>query len=53
MFTALGFEILELKKGARERVSLPRRLLAIKECRRDAFLLVPMSDNGIQASIEE
>jgi hypothetical protein len=39
IFTALGLEVLGTVRGAEEVVSLPRRMLLIKSCRRDSFLL--------------
>ncbi len=42
VFTSLGFEIVETKLGKEEYVSLPRRLLLIKNCRRDSFFLKPI-----------
>lgn len=41
IFGECGFAIAEELKGKTEIVSLPRRLLLIKEIRRDSFLLVP------------
>lgn len=41
MFQDLGFDIAGTVKGRREGISLPRRLLLIKNCRRDSFLLKP------------
>ena len=43
MFKTLGFEVIDTKIGKEEFVSLPRRLLLIKNCRRDSFLLKPVS----------
>jgi hypothetical protein len=40
-FAALGFEVVGYVKGPDEGVSWPRRLLTIKHCRRDSFLLRP------------
>ena len=42
MFELLGFEVVDKKIGKQEKVSLPRRLLLIKNCRRDSFLLKPI-----------
>lgn len=41
MFESIGFNIVDTVKGNPEGVSLPRRLLLIKKCRRDSFLLKP------------
>jgi hypothetical protein len=41
IFSSLGFDIVETVKGEEEGVSLARRLLLIKNCRRDSFLLKP------------
>ncbi len=38
-FERMGFEIVGTIKGAEEHISLPRRLLLIRSCRRDSFLL--------------
>jgi len=43
MFESMGFEVVDTKIGTEEYVSLPRRLLLIKNCRRDSFLLKPIS----------
>ena len=43
IFTSLGFEVVGTVKGKQEGVSLARRLLLIKNCRRDSFLLIPSS----------
>jgi SAM-dependent methyltransferase len=40
IFERLGFEVADELKGEKEFISLPRRLLLIKEIRRDSFLLV-------------
>jgi hypothetical protein len=40
IFESLGFEIVNTVRGKQEGISLPRRLLLIKNCRRDSFLLV-------------
>lgn len=40
LFERLGFEVVDELKGEKEFISLPRRLLLIKEIRRDSFLLV-------------
>lgn len=42
IFTSLGFEIIDTVKGREEGVSFARRLLLIKNCRRDSFLLRPL-----------
>lgn len=41
IFSSLGFEIMGTVIGPQEYVSLPRRCLLIKNCRRDSFLLKP------------
>lgn len=41
MFESLGFSVVETVIGKQEGISLPRRLLLIKNCRRDSFLLKP------------
>lgn len=41
MFEALGFDVVDKVIGRQEDISLPRRLLLIKNCRRDSFLLIP------------
>jgi len=43
IFRSLGFDVVSVVKGQDEFVSLPRRLLLIKNCRRDSFLLKPIS----------
>lgn len=43
MFESLGFNVVETVLGKQEGISLPRRLLLIKNCRRDSFLLKPNS----------
>ena len=42
LFESLGFKVVGTKTGEEEFVSLPRRLLLIKNCRRDSFLLKPI-----------
>ena len=42
MFESLGFKVVDTKIGEEEYVSLPRRLLLIKNCRRDSFFLKPI-----------
>ena len=42
MFESLGFKVVGTKIGKEEFVSLPRRLLLIKNCRRDSFFLKPI-----------
>lgn len=42
IFNTLGFEVVAVSEGKQEGVSLPRRLLFIKNCRRDSFLLRPI-----------
>jgi hypothetical protein len=39
-FESLGFDIVDTVIGKQESISLPRRLLLIKNCRRDSFMLV-------------
>lgn len=41
LFESLGFDVCKTSIGKQEHVSLPRRLLLIKNCRRDSFLLKP------------
>ena len=41
MFESLGFNVVATVTGKQEGVSLPRRMLLIKNCRRDSFLLKP------------
>lgn len=41
IFESLGFVVDGTVRGAEEFVSVPRRLLLIKSCRRDSFLLLP------------
>ena len=41
IFSSLGFEIMDTVIGPQEYVSLPRRCLLIKNCRRDSLLLKP------------
>jgi hypothetical protein len=41
MFESLGFDVVDVVKGKQEDISLPRRFLLIKNCRRDSFLLKP------------
>ncbi len=41
IFVSLGFDVVGIVKGKQECVSLARRLLLIKNCRRDSFLLKP------------
>lgn len=41
MFQSLGFAVVKTVKGKQEGISLPRRLLLIKNCRRDSFWLMP------------
>lgn len=43
IFLSLGFVVVATTIGKQEYVSLPRRLLLIKNCRRDSFLLKPIS----------
>lgn len=45
IFISLGFDIIGIVKGEEEGVSLARRLLLIKKCRRDSFLLKPFPIN--------
>ena len=42
MFESFGFKVVDTKIGEEEYVSLPRRLLLIKNCRRDSFFLKPI-----------
>lgn len=40
LFDRLGFKVAAYRRGSEENVSLARRLLMIKSCRRDSYLLV-------------
>lgn len=51
IFEALGFEVRDTVVGVQEYVSLPRRLLLIKNCRRDSFYLVPKATRDPQANL--
>lgn len=42
LFSAAGYRVVSSERGAEEPVSLPRRLLMIRSCRRDSFLLAPL-----------
>ena len=42
MFESLGFKVVGTITGEEGYVSLPRRLLLIKNCRRDSFFLKPI-----------
>lgn len=39
-FDSAGFKVVAYRRGPEENVSLPRRILMIRSCRRDSFLLV-------------
>ncbi|MDO8501390.1 MAG: hypothetical protein Q7S20_06075 [Gemmatimonadaceae bacterium] len=39
LFQSLGYGVVGYRRGTEEVVSLPRRLLCIKSCRRDTFVL--------------
>ena len=41
MFDVLGFDVVDAVIGRQEGISIPRRLLLIKNCRRDSFWLKP------------
>ncbi len=41
IFAKLGFEVVDYVRGPEENVSLARRLLLIRSCRRDSYLLQP------------
>ncbi len=41
MFQSIGFHVVDTVVGNEEYVSFPRRLLLIKNCRRDSFCLLP------------
>jgi hypothetical protein len=41
IFESLGFDVADKILGKQEGISFPRRLLFIKSCRRDSFLLIP------------
>lgn len=40
LFDRLGFKVAAYRRGSEENVSLARRMLVIKSCRRDSYLLV-------------
>ena len=40
LFDGLGFKVAAYRRGSEENVSLARRMLMIKSCRRDSYLLV-------------
>lgn len=42
MFEQAGWKVIASKRGQEEKVSLPRRLLLIRSCRRDSFVLAPL-----------
>lgn len=50
MFDDAGWVVVARKRGKEELVSIPRRLLLIRSCRRDSFVLAP---RGAAGSIEE
>jgi hypothetical protein len=41
LFNSLGFDVIATSLGKQEGISLPRRMLLIKNCRRDSFVLRP------------
>jgi hypothetical protein len=41
LFEQAGWRVLATKRGVEEEISLPRRMLMIKSCRRDSFVLAP------------
>lgn len=41
IFESIGFEVIGYEKGKEEGVSIARRMLLIKNCRRDSFVLKP------------
>jgi hypothetical protein len=45
IFKSLGFDIVDTVIGKQEGISLPRRFLLIKNCRRDSFMLVQRAPN--------
>lgn len=45
MFESLGFKVIDTVIGQQEGISFPRRMLLIKNCRRDSFLLEPKYTN--------
>lgn len=49
IFNSLGFDVVAVSQGKQEGISLPRRLLFIKNCRRDSFLLVPRGEENVKA----
>lgn len=44
IFENLGFDVVDYARGPEENVSLARRLLLIRSCRRDSYLLSPSKD---------
>lgn len=44
IFQSAGFRVIATRQGKEDGVSLARRLLMIKNCRRDSFLLEPVHD---------
>ena len=42
LFEQAGWKVIASKRGQEEKVSLPRRLLLIRSCRRDSFVLAPL-----------
>ena len=43
LFQEAGFSVVKTELGRKEIVSLPRRLLLIKQIRKDSFLITPAS----------
>ena len=43
LFRQAGYEVVASQRGSDERVSLGRRMLLIKSCRRDSFVLARKS----------
>lgn len=46
IFSSIGFEVIDTIYGKDEYISLPRRFLLIKKCRRDSFILKPIIQNN-------
>lgn len=51
IFEGLGYRVAGTVKGPEENVSLARRMLLIRSCRRDSFLLVPEKLRGVAADL--
>ena len=42
LFESLGYTVSAHRRGTEEKVSFPRRMLFIRSCRRDSYLLSPI-----------